>query len=425
MTVDFWTKGRLEATAGKSTTAMTRMVERFERSAVPPDKGPLGAQAWGQYLDDEHHSDRQWGFYGTCAAINTLTIKELKKADPRPAEDPLIEAGLQCLPRDLTASEAHFDSKREKGDFDNIIKLAFIADGLEPWRDDIPKAQTPGVVTEILDRSVNDRFWSSRLENDPARHHKERLFPTAYVVMVLQRFEKARDHDAYKEARKWLADRIEDQKIDTPATNALIGLALLDPHEKKGKRTHDIEKALNLCQQRLIQWGRTQKVITIDRPVFYGFSLGDRNSYCFLNPEILAALFLLKRNNPRRGRRFVLRVVDALADNTVNAGGFIGQNGVMSAVDQMWATRLLGRFLNLKDDDLHGSARLLPVRDQRAFLVDARSRIVAVLALAAIAFGVLLLTDDGPFWRSFGVWFVAVVMLLANVFAMPGNDDEV
>jgi hypothetical protein len=421
--IDFWTKGRLEETAGKATSAMARMVERFEAKGVSPDGAPTGAKAWGQYLDDEHHSTRQWGFYGTSAAVVTLTIKELDTADPRPATNPLIVAGSRCLPSDPEATDAHYADKHAKGDFDNIIKLAFIVDGIEPWDEDVKTADTPEVVREILARSVNDRFWSSRLRDDPAREHKERLFPTAYIVMVLQRFEEARDHTAYKEARKWLADRVKDEKFNTPATNALIGLALLDPHERPANRIAAITDALTLCQTRLIRWGRDQRVVTIDRPVFYGFSIGDRNSYCFLNPEILATLFLLKRNNPHPGRRFVLRVVDALADNTANAGGFIGQNGVMSAVDQMWASRLLGLFLQMKDGP-NGTTRLLPARDQRAFLVDTRSRIVATLALVFAALGVILLTGSGPMRNSIGAWVVAVLLLLANPFVMPGSDDE-
>jgi hypothetical protein len=422
--IDLWTKRRLEETSGKATTAMTRMAERFERTAIVPQGAPPDAKAWGQYLDDEHHSDRQWGFYGTSAAINTLTIKELDTADPRPADDPLIKAGSAFLPTNPATTEAHFASKRAKGDFDNIIKLAFIADGLVPWMDNVPVADTPEVVRAILSRSVNNRFWSSRMGNDPAREHKERLFPTAYIVMVLQRYEEARRHAAYIAARKWLAERVKDNKVDTPATNALIGLALLDPHEKPENRIGAIDSALKTCQTRLIRWGRTQKVIIIDRPVFYGFSIGDRNSYSFLNPEILAALFLLKRGNPHRGRRFVLGVINALADNTVD-GGFTGQNGVMSAVDQMWASRLLGRFLTVKDEP-GGITRLLPVRDQRAFLVDTRSRIVAVVALAVAALGVVALTaENGLSMKSIGAWVAAVLLLLANPFVMPGKDDEV
>jgi hypothetical protein len=422
--MEIWTPGKLNEVAGRATTAAVRIVDRLEAAAIDPPEAPApdDAKAWGQYLDDEHRTADQWGFYGTSAAVQVLALKQRAMATDPEADVRLIELALKQLPADPQTTDPRFDQKRTKGDFENIIKLAFIADALLPGSDYVEADPPPPVIAEIIDRAVDGQFWSSRLPDDPDRRTKERAFPTAYVLLVLQRFRAARTSPAYNNARIWLAERvIQDELLDRPAMNALAGLALLDRNETDQARPGVVANALGRCQERVLTWARTQNNIVIDRPVFFGFSLRNRNDYAFLHPEVLAAFFLLRRGNPPTGRAFVLRVMRYLSDNIVNAGGFIGQNGVMSTVDQMWAMRLITEFRAIRDSP-GGRARLLPVRDQRALLQDSRSRLLAIVAAILAAGGIVLATSDS--WKSaVGAWAVAVLMLFANVFAIPVKDD--
>jgi hypothetical protein len=421
--MEVWTPGKLDQIAGRASTSAIRIVERFEKTAITPTDvpGDADSKAWGQYLDDEHHSDSQWGFYGTSAGIQALMMKQRVFGTDPERINPLIMLALKQLPADISTTDSRFEHKRSKGDFENIIKLAFIADALEPHDDDVAD-QPPPVVSTILSLAVNKEFWSSRVATDKARLNKERIFPTACILLVLQRYRAARGDSVYKDARLWLAERVvQDHALDTPANNALIGLALLDRHETKDARPHGIATALQSCEDRLLEWTDSQRTIVIDRPIFYGFSLGTRTDYSFLHPELLTALFLLRRGNPPKGRAYVLRVMKHLTDNIINHNGFVGQNGVMSSVDQMWAMRLIAEFRAVRDSD-DGRQRLLPVRDQRVLLRDNRSRVVAVIVVLLVALGFALATSTS-FVAGIGAWTVAVLMLLGNVFAIPVKGD--
>src|SRR4051812_5710512 len=44
------------------------------RGARIDDYPESGCVAWGQFLDDFHHQPRQWGRFGTSAAVQSLAI---------------------------------------------------------------------------------------------------------------------------------------------------------------------------------------------------------------------------------------------------------------------------------------------------------------------------------------------------------------
>lgn len=424
--IEIWTNGKLTQLSFRASSSAIKIVDRFEATAIDPPDAPSGdgAKAWGQYLDDEHHSKAQWGFYGTSAGVQALAdkLRVLDGSEEREDGD-LIASALKQLPEEVPPSDPRFSTKAEKGDFDNIVKLAFIADGLRPDKIDVHDgADTPPIVATILDRAVGGKFWSSRQGDDEERRSKERFFPTAYVVMVLQRYQRARRHPTYRDARVWLAKRyVHDATLDSPANNALVGLALLDPREDVSARVAVIDQALRLAQSRLTRWAAEMKDVVIDRPIFYGFSLGTRTDYCFLHPEILAALYFLRRGSPKASRAFVLRVMRTLTDNVLARGGFIGQNGVMSTVDQLWAMRLITEFRQAADQP-RGSAYLLPVRDQRALARTWPSRI-AWASTAVLAGVSLTVLATGHLWAGIAAGLGGTLIQVAALFVVPLGDD--
>lgn len=408
-----WTRSRLNELAGRASASAVAIVALFERSSVDPEEATDGGKAWGQYLDVHHHSDRQWGFYGTSAGIQAIAEKE-RALNPNPeiAEMRLVSLGLQQLPESVETADPRYQAKRNKGDFENVVKLAFIADGLRPNRTDVVEAETPEIVEQILDRTVENKYWSARLDGDNDRYYKERVFPTAYVVLTLGRYEKARKSVQFQNAQNWLAHIVvNDSKLNDPAHSALIGLALHNRGRSHIERSPQIQRAIEKCRTQIVNWGRDTKSVPVDRPVFFGFTLGTRTDYVFLSPEILGSIFLLQLDSPADGRLFVLRTIDALTENVLRNQGFSAQNGVMSAVDQMWAMRLISEFRSVHDAD-KGHLRLIPSRFQALFLMTLRARAIALSALVLI--GVVLgLLVANSFWEGLVGGAVAGIFVVA------------
>jgi hypothetical protein len=170
-----------------------------------------------------------------------------------------------------------------------------------------------------------------------------------------------------------------------------------------------VTEALERCEEELLRWVREQRAIVLNRPVFNGFSIGMRNDYVFLHPELLAALFLLRRGNPQSGRRFVLDVVDDLWKNVDRHDGFMGQDGMVTSVDQLWAARLVSEFQRVRRER-DGIDRLLPRID--AYLVPrGKARIVWIVALLVIALGLSILVSG---WVGVATFVVGVAFLLVE-----------
>src|SRR4051794_1392657 len=94
-----WYSGRLGRLDLDATTAVTRVVDAFEKNYV--DLSPDGI-GWGQYLDSSHFSDAQWGFYGTSAGLQVAATKaRLSGVDP--SADDLVQRVIP-LPRDVTTA---------------------------------------------------------------------------------------------------------------------------------------------------------------------------------------------------------------------------------------------------------------------------------------------------------------------------------
>src|SRR4051794_19685156 len=111
--MDIWTPRKLEKMAGRATTAAIRIVDRFEAAAIDPPEAPDDdeAKAWGQYLDEEHRTLDQWGFYGTSAGIQVLAMKQRGMATDPDEGVRLIALALKQLPQDVDTTDPRFDAK--------------------------------------------------------------------------------------------------------------------------------------------------------------------------------------------------------------------------------------------------------------------------------------------------------------------------
>jgi hypothetical protein len=245
-----------------------------------------GAAAWGQYLDNDRYSGFQWGLLGTTAAAATLALR----ARPPDASRHLREA-LPLIPEARIDYHPRIEEKVSKGDFRNMIRLAFIAEALRPGQWHVTKVDRPGIVADMLSFSHGDSYWhpTSALAGGPPAEGDP--FTTAYVLYALRRYEdpigEFRDH------RAWLADQLETRAAVRSRADlvALIGLALL-PDEADPGQPDRVTAAIARCKRELDQWQKQEPGIVLDRPLFHGFNLGDRTDYTFLHPEIVVSLFL-------------------------------------------------------------------------------------------------------------------------------------
>jgi hypothetical protein len=201
-----WTGSRIDRLAGESLTILTRICQAFESRTVPLSDGRI---AWGQYLDDAHFSASQWGIFGTSAALQTLAMGAASSGNV-PSGEPLISAALP-LPNDRDTTDPAFNEKRTpaKNDFENVVKLAFIADGLAlDSPTNVLDGSTPLIVDQLISMAIADQRWSSRLPVDPHQSSKDQDFPTTLLISVLRRFERFRQHPMWDRSRHWLANRI-------------------------------------------------------------------------------------------------------------------------------------------------------------------------------------------------------------------------
>jgi hypothetical protein len=362
---------------------MQRLWQKFETTSVDV---PGDGIAWGQYLDEEHFSPDQWGFYGTTAALQTLALSA-RRRNVDPYGESTIARAIS-LPETRTTQDEIFTEKRAKGDFDSVVKLTFIADALKlDAADSVALAETPALVRELMDMAVSGRWWSTRPQDDPARFNRDRDFPTAFVVAVLRRYEVFRRDPLWRASRNWLASRVLDDSSFREQTTllALTGLALR-PFGQVRDESARVNEALDACEARLLAWIRDQHAIVLTRPVFNGFSLGPRNDYVFLHPELLVALFLIERDSNPHARRFVLDVLDALTRAIMRRDAFMGQDGIISSVDQLWAGRLLFRFL--QKSETRSAAELVP--NPKSLISPQTSRGVAAWLVVLIAISLVI-----------------------------------
>src|SRR5262249_12873345 len=129
--------------------------------------------------------------------------------------------------------------------------------------------------------------------------------------------------------------------------------------------------------------------VFVNRPVFEGFNVGATTDYTFLNPELLAALFLLRQDNPPRTRSFVLKTVDRVQAAVPEQRGFIGQVGMEATVDQLWAIRLLTTFRALYQD----KTRRHMLRPSLA-ITNRRLALLALTAGFVVGLVITLITDS-------------------------------
>jgi hypothetical protein len=250
-------------------------------------------------------------------------------------------------------------------DFDRVVKLSYILEGVKPDQGVVPSGSEPPIVKHLIDlHHPGQKGWSSR---DGQDSHRDRRLSTAVVLHALRRFPGAQKDPHVIDAYDWFAKQMQIDGVQIDLA-ALGGLALVEASQSV-RDSGEVGKALEALDKKLAKWAAKQKRLSIDRPYFNGFVEHDKTTgrdstdYVFLSPEVLAARYFLKRDLPQT-RRFVLKVVCGLVNNigrnTANEmGGFKIQETMIRTVDQAWAMDLLESFEEIRKDK---PRQLLPRR---------------------------------------------------------------
>src|SRR3954466_2535427 len=119
-----WRPSRVEELDGRGGECLAPICDLPEDQIVDEPEDLHGGIAWGQFLDRRHHSEQQWGRFGTSAAVQVFAMAHRWDEADRSvyATAPLNVLAPDVLPEDppTTADEA---MKTE--DFDDPVKLAF------------------------------------------------------------------------------------------------------------------------------------------------------------------------------------------------------------------------------------------------------------------------------------------------------------
>jgi hypothetical protein len=348
---------------GLAVRALARLVQ--DRRV---DIAQTGTYGWGQYLDEPHHSDTQWGRFGSSAALQVLAI-EHRRGRPQVDFNPLQMHGVspELFPDSLPALAAdatrtppsepgHSTDPWKERDFAKPMKVAFCVDAVCPHIEDEVPGPAPALVERLIALALPDGYgWGTRPPDD--RHHQiyDRQLVTAFALYALRRFPQQHEHGRIDGVWSWLAQEVLDYR-DSVGEDVLglCGLALGHAAPRPA-RLPVVADALRCCKEHLTNWARARASPIIDRPWFNGYSEGATTNYMFLSPEVLTAIFFLGRDSPESTRSYVVEVVRGVVDNILGGEGtprhegprgFRIQRSMEGTVDQMWAARLLWAFMS-------------------------------------------------------------------------------
>jgi len=395
-----WREGHLRDLDEAVAASMRSIASRVELRSINVNQDTV---AWGQYLD-ERFTGQQWGLFGTSAASQILALCD-------PADDVYTRHGKlgktrEILFEDRAQVSPLLQAQKDRGELGNIIRLASVAEALDLNRPDtIPRADWPPLVKTIVELRGTNPWWSSESASlNGSVQTAGSPFVTAFVVHALRRYECDRIFD---DARRWLVPHLGDAAIKRRLDiTALIGLALLG----RGTRSTDteIQDGINRCQELIIERrGRSRRVV-IDRPVFIGYAVDGRTDYAFLNPEMLAALFLMRSEQPVAGRPFVLRAIRETTTHVSSGKAFETEFGGEATVEQLWTVRLLREYRRRAD-----SRELRPSLRPRFFLtLGVMFALIVAVSLLAVGLVLIFADDTGGGIVSIGAGAVIAVLTL-------------
>lgn len=329
-----WTKRSIQQLQGLAGQTKSCIRELFIRTAIPLDDK---RRAWGQFLD-ESRDNTQYGVYGTSAGLQVLTLSEYS------VDNTLIAGAILTL-QDIFEVAPGDRVFLEHDDIFILYKMAYLAEATNPGQGSLSACKP---VSEIIENVLPEMGWGEFFYSDREKDEHPKAVSTAIALLAICRYRDFRLQPACGHAIRWLCKRLLENGSIGPHEYALAALALHD-YRDVGVNISEFPKAIETCKERLIEWARIRRKKDIGESKVYYYSTcmeGHReNRYLFFFPDCLVALALLKWDSPIDTRRYILRVINHFATQTLSKNGYIAKaTGRMSSVDQLWIFRLMREF---------------------------------------------------------------------------------
>jgi len=326
-----WTKRQIAQLKRRAAEAERRIREVFESGGTVVN----GVHLWGQFLDGTN-TDRQYGIYGTSAAVQVLA-----EAAQSPNHD-FVAGASRFLETEYGSPDSGF---QKKGDLHDLFKLSYLAEAIRPGAAEIGGENT--LMSEFMIHVLPEGGWGRHWipeGREPSAH----LLSTAVALLALKRYREFRNSRECERALQWLCKRIIGDGGYPPFELAMATLALVDyTPEVRLAMGSEYTEAMEACRRSLLAWAAKRSKGLFPTLEAYYYS-ADHTRYLFFLPDCLVALAFLRLDCPERARQYVLNVTQFYVTEVLKSKTGFSSATIRraSSVDHLWLFRLLRAFRN-------------------------------------------------------------------------------
>jgi hypothetical protein len=344
-------------------TALSLVRKRLIARRVPIRAS--NRHGWGQWLDEAHAVDGQWGRFGSSAGVQVLAITNERFGQTSSWQETVRDLELaieQIFPEQVPEIPVPARHRHEPTDEDpdpwkhrdyaQPMKVAFCVEAVEPDCQTPVHGTLPPIVEHLISlRLPSDACWTTRPLDDPQHRHHDRVLVTAFSLYALRRFPRCHGQQRIADAYRWLANELPEPGVEV---KSLCGLALAGARLEIRQR-REIDQALKHCDRTLLKWVRENPTPIIERPWSCAYVDNESNQdYMFLSPETMIAMYFHERELTGEPAEYVTVVVDAIAanmtaDSRTGARALRVQDTREGTVDQLWAVKLLLAHMQRSD----------------------------------------------------------------------------
>nr|VFK16025.1 MAG: hypothetical protein BECKLFY1418C_GA0070996_10204 [Candidatus Kentron sp. LFY] len=211
---------------------------------------------------------------------------------------------------------------------------------------------------------LNGGGWSDfrhQVEKNPS------IIATSTALLSLEKDNEFRNSDNCKNSLKWLADRVDDIRIDRASIIefSLAALALTKYRKKMEEESVGLEdnynRAISSCEDAMLKWIKNRNSMIFGYSMVHCFSTEGYESgvkHMFFLPDCIVALALLRirahRSKPYEAIPCIVEVVTYYLEffKGKSEGFCCSTTGKISTVDHLWIYRLFKEFSKNKSTEL-------------------------------------------------------------------------
>ena len=297
--------------------------------------------AWGQFLE-EHNQQRQYGIYGTSAALRVLS-SELSP------ENDIIKKSTQFI-EDICEETEQGAMFHEKGDLFILYKYTHLLEVIEIEKSEITEENE--FMENLQERILPEGGWGHYYKSSEDKDSQPNIIATTCGLLALRRYRPFKLTNECEKTIEWLLNRIQQNGSLKPHELALAVLALSE-YENIDIDDNNYGPVFDKCKKRLLSWAERREKERIGREtkaLFFQAPLGmeDRKitKYLFFRPDCLVASAVLRIDYNQQARGYTCDVVDYFSSETNSNQGFAAPlTDKKSTVDHYWIYSLLDNFI--------------------------------------------------------------------------------